>query len=117
MLLDLGLPLDTAPTADPAPLMPDVPVLRELEAGPLALVLSHDHADHWGLAPHARPSLPVLTGAATRCILLAAAPFVPHAVSLAAQGSELPDLSDRVPLRVGPFTVTPHLVDHSAFDA
>ena len=117
LLLDLGLPLDADPAGDPAPLLPDVPGLRAPDPGLLALVLSHGHADHWGLAPHARPSLPVVMGAATRHILLAAAPFVPRPVPFAAHGSGLPDLADRVPLRIGPFTVTPYLMDHSAFDA
>jgi ribonuclease J len=66
-----------------------------------------------GLADLAGPDLPVALGGATYRILQAAAPFVPKpwvphtAVKLA----------DRVPARFGPFTVTPHLVDHSAYDA
>ena len=52
ILLDLGLPLDAGDT-DPASLLPAVPGLHAPDAGLLALVLSHGHADHWGLAPHA----------------------------------------------------------------
>ena len=117
LLLDLGLPLDADAAGDPAPLLPNVPGLRAPDPGLLALVVSHGHADHWGLAPYARPSLPVLMGAATRRILLAAAPFVPRPVPFAVQGPGLPGLADRVPLRIGPFTITPYLMDHSAFDA
>lgn len=71
LLLDLGLPLDADAAGDPVRLLPDV-------SGLLALIVSHGHADHWGLAPSACPSLPVVVGAATRRILLAAAPFVPR---------------------------------------
>lgn len=56
-------------------------------------------------------------GAATRRILCAAAPFVPRRMPFVAEGSGLPDLADRTPLKIGPFTVTPYLVDHSAYDA
>jgi ribonuclease J len=79
----------------------------------LALVLSHGHVDHWGLAHLAGPALPVALGAATHRILRAAAPFVPKpyvpvkAIEFAAG----------TPFQFGPFRITPHLVDHSAFDA
>lgn len=79
----------------------------------LALFLSHAHLDHYGLADLAGPDLPVAMGAATHRILQAAAPFVPR-----------PYLPSRVlefvsgqPLTFGPFRITPHLVDHSAYDA
>lgn len=52
-------------------------------------------------------------GAATRRILHAAAPFVPNPFTPA----ETIDLADRKPITIGPFLVTPYLVDHSAFDA
>ena len=71
ILLDLGLPLDAGDT-DPASLLPAVPGLHAPDAGLLALVLSHGHADHWGLAPHAGVSVPLVAGAATRRILTAA---------------------------------------------
>lgn len=52
-------------------------------------------------------------GAATRRILHAAAPFIPNPFTPA----ETLDLADRKPITIGPFLVTPYLVDHSAFDA
>ncbi len=117
LLLDLGLPLDANAASDLALLLPEVPGLQAHDPSLLALVLSHGHADHWGLAPYAHPSLPAVMGAATRRILLAAAPFVPRPMPFAVGGSELANLKDRTPLRIGPFTVTPYLVDHSAYDA
>jgi len=51
-------------------------------------------------------------GAATARIMSAAAPFVPNFF--------VPDpsyeLSDRKPIEIGPFRITPYLVDHSAYD-
>jgi ribonuclease J len=52
-------------------------------------------------------------GAKARQILLAAAPFM-RLMSLSLAG---PDLIDRQPIKIGPFCITPFLVDHSAYDA
>lgn len=110
LLLDLGLPLDAEPgdaTRHPA--------IDGLAGGGdlLALILSHGHRDHVGLSHLAGPDLPVWMGAATLRILTAAAAFVPDThvpvnVRTFASG-EL--------VRIGSFTVTPILVDHSAYDA
>ena len=110
LLLDLGLPLD----GDPDDL--DVhPAIEGLAGGGdlLALVLSHGHLDHVGLAHLAGPDLPVALGAATHRILKAAAPFVPRPYL----PQRAVEFASGVPLTFGPFTVTPHLVDHSAYDA
>jgi len=110
LLLDLGLPLD----GDPDDLSRH-PVVDGLDGGRdlLGLVLSHGHIDHWGLAHLAGPTLPVALGAATLRILKAAAPFVPRAYVPA----NAVEFTSGVPLTFGPFRVTPHLVDHSAYDA
>ncbi len=110
LLLDLGLPLDGDP--DDESLHPPVEGLAggtEL----LGLVLSHGHVDHWGLAHLAGPELPVALGAATHRILKAAQPFIPHPYV----PHRAIEFSNGVPMAFGPFTVTPHLVDHSAYDA
>ena len=116
ILLDLGLPLDAGDT-DPATLLPDVPGLLAPDPGLLALVVSHSHADHWGLVPYAAPGLRVVTGAATRRIMGAAAAFVPRAVAFAEGDEGRMDLVDRQTIQIGPFAITPYLVDHSAYDA
>lgn len=110
ILLDLGLPLDGDP--DDATLHPQV---EGLQGGGtlLALVLSHGHLDHWGLAHLAGPALPVALGAATHRILKAAQPFLPRPYV----PHQAIEFSTGAPLTFGPFTVTPHLVDHSAYDA
>jgi ribonuclease J len=116
ILLDLGLPLDAGET-DPVTLLPLISGLHAPDPSLLALVLSHGHADHWGLAPHAGTALPIVTGAATRRILRAAAAFVPRALPLGTESKGAPDLEDRKTIHLGPFAITPYLVDHSAFDA
>ncbi len=116
ILLDLGLPLDADDTSVEV-LLPEVTGLRDGGALPLALVLTHGHRDHWGLAPFAPPGLPVVAGAATCRIMQAAAAFVPGGGNWRPPAFPSGHLKDRRPLQIGPFTVTPFLVDHSAYDA
>ncbi|WP_082528847.1 MBL fold metallo-hydrolase [Methylobacterium sp. Leaf466] len=110
LLLDLGLPLD-GESSDPA-CHPDIEGLAG-GGSLLGLVLSHGHRDHTGLSHLAGPDLPVALGAATLRILQAASAFVPDCHVPA----NTITLTDRQPLTFGPFTVTPILVDHSAYDA
>jgi len=111
IIVDLGLPLD-APEPEPA-LVPRISGLREFDPSLLAIVLSHGHRDHWGLIPQVRPDVPLVMGKATERIMLAAAKFVPHA--FAPRATHFFESGNA--LQIGPFVITPHLVDHSGFDA
>jgi ribonuclease J len=111
IIVDLGLPLDAA-EMDPA-LVPQISGLREHDPSLLAIVVSHGHRDHWGLVPKVRQTVPIVMGRATESIMRAAADFVPDAVALKAWKY----LESGKPPQIGPFAVTPHLVDHSGFDA
>jgi ribonuclease J len=59
------------------------------------------------------PSVPIYVGQEAASILDAATFFSPSALTLRPAGF----LSDRRSIEIGPFTVTPYLVDHSAFDS
>ena len=111
IIVDLGLPLD-ADEVDPA-LVPQISGLREHDPSLLAIVLSHGHRDHWGLVPKVRTDIPIVMGRATERIMRAAADFVPDAFAPKAWKH----LKSGKPLQIGPFAITPHLVDHSGFDA
>lgn len=105
IIVDAGLPLNDDALENPRLPSIDVGTLR-------GIVISHPHRDHYGLLP-SMPTVPVLMGGAARRILKAAAPFVRQPKMML----DGPDLADRQITRLGPFQITPYLVDHSAFDA
>lgn len=112
ILLDLGMPL--MGDVSPADAMPPVRGLTD-RTNPdlLAIVISHPHADHYGLASKAHASIPIYIGADADKLLRAAIAFTPF-------GVEFPNTvyyRHAQPFEIGPFRLTPYLVDHSAFDA
>ena len=111
ILLDLGLPLNASDLASTP--LPEVDGLRGEDPSLLAIVLSHGHRDHWGLVPKVGGRIPLVMGKATERIIRAAADFVPDAIALDA----VQYLEHGIRLDIGPFVITPRLVDHSGFDA
>jgi ribonuclease J len=111
IVLDVGLPLDVAP-GEPVSL-PEVSGFDEHDPSLIGVVVSHGHPDHYGLLASVSQQVPVYIGEATERILREAAFFTPTGIDIKATGH----LRDRKSLELGPFTVTPYLMDHSAFDA
>jgi ribonuclease J len=111
IVLDVGLPLDVA-DPETVPLHPikgfDAP-----DPGLLGVVISHPHQDHYGLAHRLPKETPFLIGKAAEAILAAADVFSPAGLRL----ENVLYLQDHSPITLGPFTITPYLVDHSAYDA
>ena len=107
LLLDLGLPLDADPGV-PVPL-PGVPGLTEPDDRLVGIVISHPHLDHYGLAVDLPVEVPVYLGAEADRLLQAASFFSPLARGPRCAGH----LADWTPFELGPFTITPYLVDHS----
>lgn len=112
LLIDLGLPLD-AP-ANTANLIPNGLLLDGTDQSLLGILISHPHLDHYGLLAHVGSSVPVGLGPAARRLLETAAPFLPGTWPVPSCGWSY---ESQKPIKIGPFTVTPYLVDHSAYDA
>ena len=111
IVLDVGLPLDVV-DRDALPL-PSVDGFEAPDVTLLGVIISHPHQDHYGLAYRLPLETRFLIGEAARSILLAADVFTPAGASF----ENVTLLEDRQSLTLGPFTVTPFLVDHSAYDA
>lgn len=113
IVLDVGLPLDADDRENSLVLLPGVSGFTDQDDSLLGVVISHPHMDHYGLARHLRSDLPVYIGERANAILKAASKYVPNGTYF-----EKPIHYEAwKPIDIGPFTVTPYLVDHSAFDA
>ena len=110
IVLDVGLPLDVA---ESDATLPPVHGFVEPDRSLLAVVISHPHADHYGLAHRLLPATEVLIGEAAQRILETASKFYPNKLTF----KKVRHLKDRKPIEIGSFKITPFLVDHSAYDA
>lgn len=111
LVLDIGQPLD-CPDADMAE-MPDVQGFETADQSLLGIVLSHPHQDHYGLAFRVPSSTTFLMGEATKRILAAAAVFTPSSGTF----EHVMHLVNNETIEIGPFMITPYLMDHSAYDS
>ena len=111
IVLDVGLPLDVA-DPDSFPLHP-ISGFAAPDPSLLGVVISHPHQDHYGLAHRLPVETKFLIGKAAEAILSAAGLFSPGGVTF----QHTIHLEDRKPITLGPFTITPYLVDHSAYDS
>lgn len=111
IVLDVGLPLD-AVDPDEVPLHP-IKGFDTYDPSLLGVVISHPHQDHYGLAYRLPKETTFLVGEAAQAILAASGLFSPAGVTL----QNVVHLRDRQPISLGPFTITPFLVDHSAYDS
>ena len=106
IVLDIGLPLDVN---DPDKmLLHPVPGFDKPDESLLGVLISHPHQDHYGLAYRLPEETVFLIGEAAQNILDAADAFTPAGLKL----NHVIHFNDRKPITLGPFTITPYLVDH-----
>ncbi|MCQ2976001.1 MAG: MBL fold metallo-hydrolase [Bacteroidales bacterium] len=104
ILIDIGIPLDVEkPTAE---CLPNVDTNNLM-----GILISHSHADHYGLGEFLDDTVPYYLGKATADLMKSTKshPFSPKNIGgfLVHQQS----------FNIGPFKITPYLVDHSSYDA
>jgi ribonuclease J len=92
--------------------LPDIPGLFE-PGGNSALILSHAHADHYGLMNHLHPDCPVYLGQATQKIIEISAIFQSKTWAV----TKPHHFESGKSFLIGDIEITPYLMDHSAFDA
>jgi ribonuclease J len=112
LLVDFGLPLDVE--ENNSQYLPIIDGLDGCDPSLLGILISHPHLDHFSLLAHISPKIPVAMGTAARRILEAAAPFLPGNWPTPSEGW---NYRSGHSFNIGPFCVTPFLVDHSAYDA
>ena len=112
LILDLGRPLNVSP-GEFIPL-PSAPNLGEPPDGrETTIVISHPHADHYGLLEAVAEDVPVFIGEEAARLLDAALPFTDFGMPAV----RFRKYRHHKPFRFGAFVITAFLVDHSAFDA
>ncbi len=111
IVVDLGIPLD-AEVVDQS-LVPPVSGLVNHDPTMLGVIISHLHGDHVGLSKYLNNNVPYYIGRQADRILQAAANYIPENKRIIPTGY----LENKKSFQIGPFTIIPFLVDHSAFDA
>mgnify|MGYP001338140372 CR=1 FL=1 len=115
ILLDIGLPLDSGFDDDPENSLPQ-PLFEEIRQGVKKIdgvVISHAHMDHYGLARMLPTDIPIYCGQASAELIGITSKIRSHnSEEVAFQYYKGKD-----PFNIGHFTITPYLMDHSAFDS
>jgi ribonuclease J len=111
IVLDIGLPLNVVSPEDEV--LPNVPGFTSPDPSLLGVIISHPHQDHYGLVSRINKDIPIVIGAAAQRILQRASLFTGNEVHL----SNVIYLINERPINIGPFMITPFLMDHSAFDS
>ena len=115
ILLDVGLPLDYDFSDDMESHLPQ-PLFDKLRRGGKnidAVILSHAHLDHYGLAGILPKGIPVYCGSATAELINMSAQINPDKI----QPIKFQTFNAWETIQIGSFSVIPYLMDHSAFDA
>jgi len=131
ILLDFGMPLQDASSIDfddraldgkslqsliDDHVLFDIPGLyRGTDPSVNAVLISHSHKDHYGFLPYINPKIPVYLSKGAYELVRALNVFLPESKRTTISAPIF--LRHNRPVRIGGFSITPYLVDHSGFDA
>lgn len=116
IILDIGQELPNTNEEKPKKIS-ELPKVRGLYRDDIktidAILVSHGHGDHVGLVDYVNPEIPIYVGEKALKILNVTAQFtggksIVNPVNYLISGQEM---------KIGDFSITPYLVDHSGFDA
>ena len=107
IVLDVGRPLDAPKDATGL-----LPQSLDLAAPCDGILISHPHQDHYGLLEETPIDWPVFCGEATKRLIQLTSGIFGKPID-----RDFRTWKSGSPFEVGPFRITPHLTDHSAFDA
>ena len=94
--------------------LPDIKGLyRDEEKSIAGILISHSHLDHYGFLQYVNPEVPIYLSQGAEQLINISNIFVPTKVGKLNTNI----VSHKKPFKIGDFTITPFLVDHSAFDA
>lgn len=129
IILDLGMPLmgrDGAVLNEEAAthpsisngILPDICGLyKDQHPSVAAVLLSHPHLDHYGLMDWVHQDIPVYTSRETKSLLEIGNVFYPEALKQDETLNHCKPFEHWKPFKIGTFTVTSYLMDHSAVGA
>jgi len=80
-----------------------------------AVFISHSHKDHYGFLPYINPKIPIYLSKGAYELVRALNVFLPESKRTNIDAPTF--LRHNRPVRIGGFSITPYLVDHSGFDA
>lgn len=115
ILLDFGLPLSFEFGDDIESFLPQ-PLFSELANASKkvnAVFLSHAHLDHYGLVGYLPNNIPIYLSTATKSLMRFNEQFTPNKIGTI----NTIEFQSYNPIKINNFTITPFLMDHSAFDA
>jgi len=131
ILLDFGMPLQDLSGTDfndralddkslqnliDEKILFDIPGLyRGADPSVNAVLISHSHKDHCGFLPYIDSKIPVYLSKGAYELVRALNVFLPESKWTNIDGPIF--LRHNRPVRIGGFSITPYLVDHSGFDA
>ena len=130
IILDLGMPLmtrdggvlDQESIESPSignGILPNVTGLyAEHVPSVKAVIISHAHLDHYGLMSLVHPEIPIYLSRETKALIEVGNIFYAFKQKKKSRMDNCQTFDHRKPpFKIGPFTITPFLMDHSAFGA